>query len=367
MAENEVVVSRQQLYDMVWSKPMSRVAEDLSVPHKELRDACRRLGVPCPSSGYWEKVRAGKTMARPTLADFVGIDRLRIATQPATSRRPHFRVTVVPADQSDQLHPLVEAIRYAFTSIDLSASDRGRLRFRRETTGLTCTVSPQQLDRALLLWNCIVRSAEASGLSFSFERERTYVSAFGHRMWVRLFESVRQEPDGRWTKDVPTGRLRFYGDGPFGAQSRFSDEPGRPLEQQIEAIIAKLLRRLHNGIAKGLELDQRAYEYRRREKVRLQELARRKAEEEAKALLAQARAESVAELRRIYEEWLDVRRFQAFFSDIAEQAARLPSAERLAVLLRVEAARKLICEETALGRIKAWQPPEERIVPGRTD
>lgn len=295
MTDNQVIVSRQQLYEMVWAQPMSRGAEALGVPYSEFRNACKRLAVPCPSNGYWEKVRAGKIMARPELPDFVGPQQLPIYKVAAKTKAETklFNVTLAPL--GGQHHPLVREARRGLTipKGKFSSLDRGRLRQDYRSKALTCTVSAEQLERALSIWDGILRSGEASGLSFSVESDgRTYVKAFGHRSWVRLFESVRSEPGEPWNRDVPTGRLRFYGNGPAGLESRFSDEPGNPLENQIEPIILKLLQRLHAGIAIQKEHDLWKIEYDRKEKLRLQEIAERNARAEAERRLKIALTES---------------------------------------------------------------------------
>lgn len=63
-----VTMSRQELYDLVWSKPMRDAAATIPMSDVGLKKACRRHNVPVPPRGYWNKVRAGHRMpARPAL------------------------------------------------------------------------------------------------------------------------------------------------------------------------------------------------------------------------------------------------------------------------------------------------------------
>jgi hypothetical protein len=59
--------TREELYALVWSKLMSKLAKELSVSDVAVAKACRRAGIPSPDVGYWAKVRHGKKVARTPL------------------------------------------------------------------------------------------------------------------------------------------------------------------------------------------------------------------------------------------------------------------------------------------------------------
>jgi hypothetical protein len=61
-------LTRQQLYELVWSKPMRDAAATIPMSDVGLKKVCCRQGVPVPPRGYWNKVRAGHRMPpRPPL------------------------------------------------------------------------------------------------------------------------------------------------------------------------------------------------------------------------------------------------------------------------------------------------------------
>lgn len=61
-------MSRRELYDLVWSKPMRVVAATIPMSDVGLKKFCSRRGIPVPPRGYWNKVRAGHRMPpRPPL------------------------------------------------------------------------------------------------------------------------------------------------------------------------------------------------------------------------------------------------------------------------------------------------------------
>ena len=60
-------LSREELFALVWEKPVLQIAKDLGVSDVALRKRCARLQVPTPPRGYWAKIEAGKRPAKPAL------------------------------------------------------------------------------------------------------------------------------------------------------------------------------------------------------------------------------------------------------------------------------------------------------------
>src|ERR1700733_15099851 len=65
--DDDLVLSREDLYELVWSKPMSELAKDFGISDVALAKRCKRLGIPVPGRGYWARVDAGQTPHRPKL------------------------------------------------------------------------------------------------------------------------------------------------------------------------------------------------------------------------------------------------------------------------------------------------------------
>lgn len=60
-------MTRQQLYDWVWSKPLPQLAQRTTLSEKSITGLCRRLLVPSPPRGYWSSVAKGTPLPRPPL------------------------------------------------------------------------------------------------------------------------------------------------------------------------------------------------------------------------------------------------------------------------------------------------------------
>ena len=64
------MVSREGLYEFVWSVPMVKVAEKFYVSGSYMARVCSTLHVPRPERGYWAKLAAvGKAPEKPPLPE----------------------------------------------------------------------------------------------------------------------------------------------------------------------------------------------------------------------------------------------------------------------------------------------------------
>jgi hypothetical protein len=60
-------LSREDMYELVWSKPMRDLAKDFGISDVALAKRCKSLGIPVPGRGYWARVDAGQELHKPKL------------------------------------------------------------------------------------------------------------------------------------------------------------------------------------------------------------------------------------------------------------------------------------------------------------
>lgn len=60
-------ISRERLFELVWSKPTTQVADDLGISDTAVKKLCQKLQVPKPPRGYWRRVETGEEPRRPPL------------------------------------------------------------------------------------------------------------------------------------------------------------------------------------------------------------------------------------------------------------------------------------------------------------
>jgi len=55
-----VTFTRKELYDLVWTEPLSKLAKKYTISDNGLRKICKRMNIPMPAMGHWQKIQYGK-------------------------------------------------------------------------------------------------------------------------------------------------------------------------------------------------------------------------------------------------------------------------------------------------------------------
>lgn len=63
----ERYLSREELYALVWSEPITALAKKFGLSDVGFAKTCRAADIPLPDRGYWAKVQAGKSPPKPSL------------------------------------------------------------------------------------------------------------------------------------------------------------------------------------------------------------------------------------------------------------------------------------------------------------
>jgi len=157
------MLTREELYSLVWSVPGGTAAKRLGVSGSYLGRVCRALDVPRPPRGWWRKVETGDKTAPPLLPVVKpGFpqqwEKARTATAPI---RPYYRGSVAsPPEQGSNLHPLIQLASAFYAGA--STSDGIYLSPRRSAAiDLTCTA--ETLKDALALADALFKRLESCG------------------------------------------------------------------------------------------------------------------------------------------------------------------------------------------------------------
>jgi len=165
------VFTREQFYELVWSKPMTHLAKEFAISDVALHKICRKHGIPNPPLGWWAKKAAGKKVkqtplpeAKPGAPDRITISDGELGRESANlaAAREQARIQASGGDDNEAVppHPIVErtiaALRKAKPSdIGLIAVSEGGL--------VKCEVAPRSVDRLAVILPRIVRAASLQG------------------------------------------------------------------------------------------------------------------------------------------------------------------------------------------------------------
>jgi hypothetical protein len=355
MSEDYVALSRQDLYELAWSKPMSDLARDFGISDVALAKRLRKLGVPVPGRGYWARVAAGQTPHRPALARQKGAE----SDEPAVHVPPPGRPGVMDDDQhanveSDAVCQRINALAVVATTDLRSATaaikrtarrlkhpDSATFEFERgEKTGpvVDVSVSGQVYDRALLLADTFLRAARDLGWTFAAPAPEKVTADAGVKdastsvrpaigqlvvegepIGFRIEERMRdlpREPTARelarekreyWfhaprVNSVATGSLRLVRvEVEYGRRQSWHDRGSRRIEDKIPDILRSFL-----DLALELKARRAERERRRREH---EESERKRRELETRR---QVNAELIAQLETQAGAWYRARVLRAY-------------------------------------------------------
>ena len=117
-------LSRKELYDHVWSKPISTLSKEFDLSTLELRKICTDYQIPVPKIGHWSKLKFSKPVTNfPFIEDFDGSNMIQYvpkvkSTKALVKKFKPIR-TEVPLKLTNPLPEILEAEaelkKYKFT------------------------------------------------------------------------------------------------------------------------------------------------------------------------------------------------------------------------------------------------------------
>ena len=417
------MVSRDELYRLVWSEPMVKIAERFGVSGGYLARVCTLLNVPRPERGYWAKLAVGKAPPQTKLPESQPGDPLhwskegeRVATEkPATPPRRKSEKKVRIA--RNQVHGLIRGARLHFEAgrpvdegaylkpykkllVDVTASKAGLdkaldlandLFNALESVGhrVVLASSDAQLRREHIaereaatkprehwqysgLWSpyrptVVYIGTVAIGLSI-IEMSENVTLRYVHGKYIRESDYVPSRShyhvDHSWrtTRDLPSGRMRIVVYSPYGRvgwSRQWQETKSSSLRSQVRTIVEAIEEAAPELVVRLEEADRQA-EVQRQQWLAEEERRRR---EEDRRRVEQSIADSKAELRQVIERWSGVMGVERFLAGVEQRAANLSEAEKQQVLERLALARAFLGSQDPLDFFRAWKTPDERYTP----
>ena len=284
----EKLLTRTELYDMVWARPATKVSAELGISGVALGKICRRHAVPVPERGYWAKLAAGKpvrTVRLPPVKDR-RLEEIRILGSaverlPAPVLAARDQAVALEAQATASGNPASGSHIKASPSLDrLENKLRGAKPQKDGFVRLSgqqvfpVTVSPACLDRALLALERIITTTLARGYDLKPTDAGLVLVITGEPVTLSLSETTKKLPHqptpaevaslGRWEANhkrkiargewssvwdkpqipehdvVPSGLLMVEIDrssGYDGIRRKFSDGKQQRIENMADKIV----------------------------------------------------------------------------------------------------------------------------------
>lgn len=313
-------LSREQLYELVWSEAMATLAPKLGISDVGLKKRCLNLGIPTPSRGYWAKLQSGKQVKKePLPVTWTVIKKKKRLPKSADDLRKY----IAPErDYSlENLPPIVAATRKALLkqrpNFEYGLCDvwqEGMLRTK---------VSPSSIDRAVWLWSELIEACKqldlslvkGTGTAFT-DGNQTVTIELKEKTGKYLADKPKERDDpfprfrllertGPTPEYAPTGFLQFRAEDVFDApcSKQWADTATVPLDTKISEIADCLQKLLQRKAQREIEMKEAEVRRREEELLRYQEQDRqRRAQGRVRRLIRQAASLSQAkEIRALLE------------------------------------------------------------------
>jgi hypothetical protein len=101
--------TRDEFYELVWSKPMTQLAKEFALSDVALHKICRKHGIPNPPLGWWAKKAAGKPVKRTPLPGLTSGARARTITIAEGHLKPEPEAMAAVRERARLLASSIEA------------------------------------------------------------------------------------------------------------------------------------------------------------------------------------------------------------------------------------------------------------------
>ena len=288
--EKSITLTREQLYEQVWSMPMSRLAVKYQMSDVALAKHCKKHNIPRPPRGHWAKLEFGKSSPQEKLPNCkderlsvitlvmdrpepqVGGGNKSPATRPAEPvfdqeiqeliKRAQERPAITVSNQLIAPHPMVLVAKLGFIEAVKKEPYYRRPIFwpvsvKGHPSQLSIEVGADSVHRALCLMNAFIKEVEAIGgnvrvdeyKKFSYESTVGTLFIFAEEIQeIRLRERVRREVKDPKSKSMfpdynyyPSGDFILDTGGDWNNKILFRDSHVR-LESKLKDIVLWFIR-----------------------------------------------------------------------------------------------------------------------------
>jgi hypothetical protein len=311
-------LTRQELYELVWSMRMTKVGKQLEISDVAVRKICIKYDIPRPPQGYWASERR-RRQVRPVLpkADqYASLIRIYVPERASTPPEPEIPLPTAVAKVIAKGIPLRLGHGLGATSQEIKRGETDKYGFLRPRYGVPVhevIATKASLSRALRLMEFVFQVCAASGMAIEMPETshsrlimNTLIGIGDNKIALRIKSEVSQvnapaDPKGWGDKYAydDSGRLSMTVDG----KKVFREATGVPLEQ----IIGEIYRYILSALKIAEERRRLAAIERRKSEV----TSRRRKIEGALAELEEKRLKNFDAFKAETERKLDYERFFA--------------------------------------------------------
>lgn len=318
-------MNRIELYNLVWTKPLSSIEQELNVKIQDIKNTCVKYQIPLPENGHWSKLKYNKQQPTPNLPpledkalsdsdnvfelhnkDISPLKRINLKKEEIENDK---RINLKVPDRITTLDKIVEQAKQDLTLAYSQRNYQSDDFVFVSKNAFSISVSKEAISRAVRIINTLVVAIQKRGHSFKLGNE-TEVVIYNEPIQIRLREKREKYRDEKnsYTRYKPTGILYFIIDR-WAYEKTYSDSPNQPLEDKISTIIAYLEILGEKKVQETIT--QKAY-WREQEILREQEAKKRQAYKEEQEKIQQLITDS--------ENWRKANNLRAYINALEQNA-----------------------------------------------
>ena len=332
-------LTRKELYDLVWSEPMTTVCKRFGLTDNGLRKHCKAMNIPTPPVGYWAKLQYGQKVEKiPLPKDYEGKkqnvdfrevnpnERVELVQKENKQKQLEEELSIDNAD-----YYIVPEVLYAKENLIIDTKEK--LRLSKETSSdnyylkkspykskiketLDIYVSDASIDRSLSIFSTIIKALRHRGHDIKIDKENTYAIVKEEEFRINIAERKKKDSNS----DNPysykfCGELQCnifyiaYDNWRQKSTKVFQDTAHTRLEDKIASIIAFMEVKAEEMKEGRLEEERRRIKKEEEERKRKEFEEKRKAElKEFQSLFRMSgrlyKANIIRDYIRTYEEFL---------------------------------------------------------------
>lgn len=309
----KITLTRNELYKMVWTEPLTIISRRFHVTYSDLREIYRDLNIPIPESAHWSKLQWGKSVKVIELPDDNTClneielfekepgDSDILPANPANTEVGNTEYQFKVPSRLTNPDILITKAREYFEAVH-KHDWRSNSQYPKRKEIINIDVRYENLSRALRIFDTVIKALRTCGHDISFDYDDTVAMIYGEKIEMRLREinKVSDKPRDKYSSRVlePTGRLIFM----IGRYQEKTVTDGRKsIEDRIDTIISKLEaegKQWHDWRIKS-EIQEKE----RQKQIRIEQEARARREKEIsdfKSLYIHANRQHQAKIMRYY-------------------------------------------------------------------
>ena len=230
----KIILTRKELYDLVWSKPVAALLRNYDIKSSELRKILTDMNIPTPEMGHWQRLQYGKPVEIKLLPDdFLGRDNITMTLRDIDSpfnkspqkilKESIINETNLPVKVSQKLSKPDPLISEARESLMMKRSiqnsryvglnfDRYKGMAETKRNEIRIRVSPANVGRALRFLDAIIKLLRARQHDIIIKNDRTYAVFEEEKFEISLKERFfRTKSSDSWLsfEYQPSGILVF--------------------------------------------------------------------------------------------------------------------------------------------------------------